>query len=76
MADLRVDYQLLASIHATLAGLTWEFENIEDQVSAYDPAFGSSDITAAMGSFAGNWSAHRTTMLGTMGKTRPASWLC
>jgi conjugal transfer/entry exclusion protein len=67
MADLRVDYQLLASIHATLSNLTWEFENIEDQASAYDPAFGSSDITAAIGSFAGNWSTHRKTMLGTMG---------
>jgi hypothetical protein len=67
MADLRVDYPLLASIHATLSNLTWEFENIEDQASAYDPAFGSSDITAAIGSFAGNWSTHRKTMLGTMG---------
>jgi hypothetical protein len=66
MADLRVDYQLLASIHSTLNGLTWEFENIEDQASAYDSAFGSGDITAAMGSFAGNWSAHRKTLLGTM----------
>ena len=65
MADLRVDYQLLASIHRTLNGLTWEFENIEDQASAYDSAFGSGDITAAMGSFAGNWSAHRKTLLGT-----------
>jgi hypothetical protein len=35
MADLRVDYQLLSSIHATLNGLTWEFETIEDQASAY-----------------------------------------
>jgi hypothetical protein len=66
MADLRVDYQLLASIHATLTSLTWEFETIEDQASAYDSAFGSSDITAAMGSFSGNWSTHRKTLLGTM----------
>jgi hypothetical protein len=66
MADLRVDYQLLASIHSTLNGLTWEFENIEDQASAYDSAYGSSGITAAMGSFAGNWSYHRKTLLGTM----------
>ena len=66
MADLRVDYQLLASIHSTLNGLTWEFENIEDQASAYDAAFGSGDITASMGSFAGNWSAHRKTLLATM----------
>jgi hypothetical protein len=66
MADLRVDYQLLASIHRTLNGLTWEFEHIEDQASAYDSAFGSGDITAAMGSFSGNWSTHRKTLLGTM----------
>ncbi len=66
MADLRVDYQLLASIHSTLNGLTWEFENIEDQASAYDPAYGSGDVAAAMGSFAGNWSTHRKTLLGAM----------
>lgn len=66
MADLRVDYQLLASIHSTLNSLTWEFQNIEDQASAYDSAYGSGDITAAMGSFAGNWSNHRKTLLGTM----------
>jgi hypothetical protein len=66
MADLRVDYQLLASVHRTLTGLTWEFENIEDQASGYDPAFGSSDITAAMGGFAGNWSTHRKALLSSM----------
>jgi hypothetical protein len=65
MADLSVDYQLLASIHSTLTGLTWKFENIEDQATAYDPAFGSSDITAAIGSFSGSWSTHRKTLLGT-----------
>jgi hypothetical protein len=66
MADLKVDYQLLASIHSTLNGLTWEFQNIEDQASAYDSAFGSSAITAAMGGFSGNWSRHRKTLLSTM----------
>ena len=66
MADLRVDYQLLASIHGALNGLTWEFETIEDQVSACDSAYGSGDSAAAMGSFAGNWSYHRKTLLGTM----------
>jgi hypothetical protein len=66
VADLRVDYQLLASIHGTLNGLTWEFENIEDQASAYDAAFGSGAITSAMGSFSGNWTQHRTKLLGTM----------
>ena len=66
MADLRVDYQLLASIDRTMSGLIGEFENIEDQASAYDQAYGSGAITAAMGSFSGNWSNHRKTLLGTM----------
>lgn len=66
MADLKVDYQLLASIHRTLNGLTWEFENIQDQASAYDSAYGSGDITAAMGGFSGNWGNHRKALLGTM----------
>ena len=66
MADLKVDYQLLASIHGTLNGLVSEFEGIEDRVGACGPAFGSAGITAAMGAFAGNWSGHRTTLLGGM----------
>jgi conjugal transfer/entry exclusion protein len=66
MSDLRVDYQLLASIHGTLNGLVWEFQNIEDQAGAYDSAYGSGVITAAMGSFSGNWSNHRKTLLGRM----------
>ncbi|MBV9448194.1 MAG: hypothetical protein JO345_20105 [Streptosporangiaceae bacterium] len=66
MADLRVDYQLLASIHSTLNGLTGEFQHIEDQASAYNSAFGSDAITGAMGAFAGNWSSHRKTLLSTM----------
>ena len=66
MADLRVDYQLLASIHGTLSQLVAEFEGIEDQTSAYSPALGSPDVTAAMGAFAGNWSDHRTTLLADM----------
>jgi uncharacterized phage infection (PIP) family protein YhgE len=66
MSDLRVDYQLLASIHSTLNGLTWDFENIEDQASAYDSAYGSGAITAAMGGFSGNWTYHRKKLLGTM----------
>ncbi|HEX6518888.1 MAG TPA: hypothetical protein VF070_02590 [Streptosporangiaceae bacterium] len=66
MADLRVDYQLLASIHSTLNGLTAEFQHIEDQARAYNSAFGSDTITGAMGAFAGNWSSHRQKLLATM----------
>jgi len=66
MADLKVDYQLLASIHATMAGLMTEFEAIEDQASAYFSAYGYSGITSVMSGFAGNWSDHRKKLLGTM----------
>lgn len=66
MADLRVDYQLLTSIHATLGGLASEFGHLEDQASSYDAAYGGSNITAAMASFSGNWGNHRKTLLGTM----------
>ena len=66
MADLKVDYQLLASIHGTLTGLISEFESIEDRVGACGPASGSAGITAAMSAFAGNWSDHRATLLGDM----------
>jgi hypothetical protein len=66
MADLKVDYQLLASIHATMTGLTTEFETIEDQASAYSSAYGYNGITSAMSSFSGNWADHRKKLLGTM----------
>lgn len=66
MADLRVDYQLLGSIHATMSGLISEFETIEDQATGFDSAYGSSAIAGAMGSFSGNWSDHRKKLIGTM----------
>ncbi len=66
MADLRVDYQLLASIHATMTGLISEFEAIEDQASGLDSAYGSGAIAGAMGSFSGNWSDHRKKLVGSM----------
>jgi hypothetical protein len=66
MADLRVDYQLLASITSTLSSLTSEFTHIDDQVTSYDPAYGSGAIAAAMGNFSGNWSNHRKTLLSAM----------
>jgi hypothetical protein len=66
MADLKVDYQLLASIHATMTGLMTEFESLEDQAGAYSSAYGYSGIASAMSSFSGNWSDHRKKLLGTM----------
>jgi hypothetical protein len=66
MADLKVDYQLLASIHATMTGLMTEFKSLEDQASAYSSAYGYSGITSAMNSFSGNWSDHRKKLLGSM----------
>ncbi len=66
MADLRVDYQLLASVTSTLSSLAGEFAHIDDQVSGYDPAYGSDAVTTAMGNFSGNWSNHRKTLLSAM----------
>ena len=66
MADLRVDYQLLASVTRTLSGLASEFAHVGDQVGSYDPAYGSGAIAAAMGNFSGNWSNHRKTLLAAM----------
>jgi hypothetical protein len=51
MTDLRVDYQLLTSIHSTTSGLTAEFDSIEDQAAACNAAY---------------WSDHRKKLLGTM----------
>jgi hypothetical protein len=66
MADLKVDYQLLDSIERNLTSLVSQFQNIEVQTGSYDAAFGSSDITSAMGNFAGNWDYHRKQMISSM----------
>jgi hypothetical protein len=66
MADLKVDYQLLASIHATMTGLVTEFDTIEDQAAAYSAAYGYDGISGAMNGFSGNWSDHRKKLLGSM----------
>lgn len=63
MADLRVDYQLLTSIHRSLGALSRELADIDDQVSGYGAAFGSDAITSAMAGFSGNWSHHRSALL-------------
>jgi hypothetical protein len=67
VADLRVDYQLLASVTRTLSGLAGAFAHLDDQVGSYDPDYGSGAVTAAMGNFSGNWSSHRKTLLADMG---------
>lgn len=66
MADLKVDYQLLDSIERNLSNLVSQFENIEAQTGSYDSAFGSSDISGAMGNFAGNWDSHRKQIVSSM----------
>ena len=64
MADLKVDYQLLSSIHGTLNGLMREFESIEERADSQ--VYGSGQITSAMGNFSGNWSNHRKALLDSM----------
>ena len=64
VANLKVDYQLLGWIHGTLSGLA--AQDTDDRAGAYDAAYGSGDIAAAMGSFAGNWANHRRALTGTM----------
>jgi hypothetical protein len=66
VADLRVDYQLLASVTSTLSSLSGEFAHIDDQVGGCNPDYGSDAVTAAMGNFSGNWSNHRKTLLSAM----------
>ncbi len=66
MADLRVDYQLLASISRTLSGLAAEFAHADGHDGGHDQAYGSVAIAAAVDAFAGHWSDQRKTLLGTV----------
>jgi hypothetical protein len=64
VANLKVDYQLLSWMHGTLSSLAGQ--DTDDLASAYDTAYGSGAIAAAMGSFSGNWTDHRKALTGTM----------
>jgi hypothetical protein len=66
MTDLRVDYQLLDQIDASLGRLAGQFENIQAVQDGYNGAMGSVDITGAMNEFAGNWSIHRQKLTASM----------
>lgn len=64
VANLKVNYELLSWMHGTLSGLAEQ--DTDDRASAYDAAYGSGDIAAAMGNFSGNWTDHRKALTGTM----------
>lgn len=68
MADLKVNYQLLDSIHSTMSQLVSEFDDIDSSsgYSSYDGALGSGDIADAMGDFTGNWDYHRKKIISSM----------
>lgn len=66
MTDLRVDYQLLDQVYASLGRLAGQFENIQAMQDGYNGAMGSADITAAMNRFAGDWSIHRARLTVSM----------
>ena len=64
LADFVVDYGLLQQTHQALTTLTSEFSNIDAVPKAAN--WGHSGISAAMGSFAGNWSDHRSRLVHSM----------
>lgn len=66
MTDLRVDYQLLDQIDASLGRLAAEFGSIEAVQDSYNAAMGSPDIAGAMTGFAENWSIHRKKLVSSM----------
>jgi hypothetical protein len=66
MTDLKIDYQLLDQISASLSSLAAQFENIQATQDGYNGAMGSDLIAGAMNGFAGNWSIHRKKLLDSM----------
>jgi hypothetical protein len=66
MTDLRLDYQLLDEIRASLRSLAADFGSIEVMQDGYNAAMGSPAIASAMNGFAGNWSVHRQKLVASM----------
>lgn len=64
MADLAVNYDLLAEFESNLAFVEQSFKGLHGEVHGLDAnhGWGSDDIRKAMGSFADNWSYHRSKL--------------
>ena len=65
MADLRVDYELLTSIHGTLTRLASDYADPGGQAGPSGPVYGSGDVAVAMGGCWGNWAVHRRALAST-----------
>ncbi len=62
--DLSVNYTLLQQVESTLNTLKREFGNIDAVQHATD--WGDGGIESVMGSFASNWSHHRSKVVGSL----------
>lgn len=64
MADLAVNYDLLAEFQNNLTFVEQSFKGLHGEVHGLDAnqGWGSDDIRKAMGSFADNWSYHRSKL--------------
>jgi phage-related protein len=63
-ADLVVDYDLLTEFERNLSFVEQEFKDLHGEVHGLDGGngWGSDDIRGAMGTFADNWSYHRSKL--------------
>jgi hypothetical protein len=64
--DLKVDYDLLDSIGATMRGLMSEVNGMSANVDQYTDAYGSGPVAGAMGGFADNWGKHKSELVSNM----------
>jgi hypothetical protein len=64
MSDLKVDYDLLSEFETNLQFVEKAFEGLHNEVHGLDAnqGWGSDDIRSAMGSFADDWSYHRSKL--------------
>ena len=64
MTDLAVDFDLLTEFERNLTFVEQEFKGLHDEVHGLDggDGWGSDDIRGAMGTFADNWSYHRSKL--------------
>lgn len=63
MADLKIDYDLLTTSRKSLGDIYQAYDRLKSRSSHTESDWGSGDISAAMGSFSGDWDNHREKIM-------------
>jgi hypothetical protein len=70
MADLKIDYDLLSESSSSLGTIYHALDTLKSRRSQTESDWGSSAISDALGSFAGDWDSHREKIMKSVQSTK------